>query len=81
MTLEVALLPFLKNNKMQSGVMVKQRQPDESAEPQEPKDLESMVKQAIEHYKANDFKQLASCVKDIISHCQSDSEPEAEEQE
>jgi len=75
------LLPFLNKAKMQTGVMVKTRQPDESSEEnkEESSDLESMVKEAIEHYKANDFKQLASFIKSIIDHCQ--DEPKEEQNE
>ena len=56
--------------------MVKQRQPDEAQESKEEKSLESMVKDAIESYKANDFKQLSQCVKEIIEHCSSSEDKE-----
>lgn len=61
---------------MQTGVVVKTRQPDESAEKPE-SDLESMVKEAIEHYKSNDFKALADCIKEIIDSCSNPSESES----
>lgn len=70
------MLPILNKAKMQTGVMVKTRQPDESAEKPE-SDLESMVKEAVEHYKANDFKALADCVKEIIECCQNTNESES----
>lgn len=62
--LEAILLPFLNKAKMQTGVMVKTRQPDESQEPKEESDLESIVKEAIEAYKANDMKHLSDCIKE-----------------
>ena len=74
------MLPFLKNNiKNQTGVTVKTRAPDESAEPkEETADLESIIQEGIEAYKAGDMKRLAKAVKEahdcLHEYMDSDSE-------
>lgn len=50
---------------MQTGVMVKTRQPDESSEPkEETSEIESLVREGIEAYKANDIAKLSKIIKE-----------------
>lgn len=62
------MLPFLVKKNQGSGVIVKERQPDQPQDissDDEVKDIEHCVSEAIKAYKSNDIKALARHIKDI----------------
>lgn len=71
------MLPFLKKAKLQTGVIVKERSPDEKPEEnQEDSGLEDCAKELISAIEMKDPKAVARVIKDMFQI--TDSEPHSE---
>lgn len=70
------LLPFLKNKRKETGVIVQQRSPDMPEQESDDNGLEAAAQDILSAISSNDSKALAMAIKAAFEIC--DSEPHVE---
>lgn len=76
------IIPFLKPKQgMATGLIIKNRQPDEKSEENQDdssSSLEHGLKEMKSHLDAGDFKSAAECFRECFQHCENQPHEEAD---